>query len=138
MFSNPYISNVYSPRVSVICKLHYMVVISCMTPVSPLPGYLNTQLHPWEFTTYVLWDLCFLCNFFFFVRGLLPTLACVCLNCQFLTANPSGEYQFTARFRGFVLLNLSFSVQCFVDHCLSFFPFYFDHCTSCPSLIYSF
>jgi hypothetical protein len=29
---------------------------------------------------------------------------------------------------GFVLLNLLFSVKCFVDSCLSVYPFSFDHC----------
>ena len=37
------------------------------------------------------------------------------------TAKPSGAPQLTSGFLiGFVLLDISFSVQCFVDHCLSF------------------
>ena len=40
---------------------------------------------------------------------------------------------------GLLLLNLLFSVSCFVDHCLSFCPFFFfGHCIFCPSLIYGF
>ena len=34
-------------------------------------------------------------------------------------------------FVGFVLHNLQFSAQCFVDHCLSFCPFCFDQCIFC-------
>ena len=37
------------------------------------------------------------------------------------TAYPSGTPQFTL---WFVLLNIQFSVQCFVDHCLSFQSFF--------------
>ena len=40
-------------------------------------------------------------------------------------------------FRGFVLVNLKSSVSCFVDHCLSLWPFHCGHCMFCP-LIYGF
>ena len=33
---------------------------------------------------------------------------------------------------GFVLLDLKFSLYCFVDRCLSFCPFSFGHCDVCP------
>ena len=36
---------------------------------------------------------------------------------------------------GFVLLDLSFYVYCFIDRCLYFCPFSFGHCGVCP-LIY--
>ena len=39
---------------------------------------------------------------------------------------------------GFVLLDLWFSVLCFVDRCLYFCPFSFGHCVVCPSSIYGF
>ena len=39
---------------------------------------------------------------------------------------------------GFVLFNHLFSVQCFVDRCLSFCTFSFAHCVVCPSSIYGF
>jgi len=39
---------------------------------------------------------------------------------------------------GSVLLELWFDVWCFVDGCLSFCSFSFDHCVVCPSSIYEF
>jgi hypothetical protein len=38
---------------------------------------------------------------------------------------------------GFVLLDLKFSVYCFVDYCVSFCLFSLDPCVVCP-LIYGF
>jgi hypothetical protein len=35
---------------------------------------------------------------------------------------------------GFTLFNLKFSVQCFVEQCLSFSPFSFGQCIVCPSI----
>ena len=35
-----------------------------------------------------------------------------------------------------VLPDILFSLWCFVDRCLSFYPFTFDHCVICPSSIY--
>ena len=45
-----------------------------------------------------------------------------------LTVHPSS-FRFWVKF---VLLNLTFSVQYFVDHCLSFWPFSFDNFIVCP------
>ena len=39
-------------------------------------------------------------------------------------AHPSGAPQGTPDFSGFVLLNIKFTKQCFVDHCQSFCPLY--------------
>ena len=38
---------------------------------------------------------------------------------------------------GFVLLNLQFSVQCYLEYCLSVCPFSCGHCIVCPWIIYS-
>ena len=50
---------------------------------------------------------------------------------------PSEAHEFTPVLVGFMLLKVQFSVQCFVDHCLSSCPFSFDHCIVCPT-IYNF
>ena len=39
---------------------------------------------------------------------------------------------------GFPLLNLQFSVKCFVDRCFSLYSISFGHCIFCPSSIYRF
>ena len=36
----------------------------------------------------------------------------------------------------FVLFNLQFSMQHFVNHCLSFCPFSFGHCVVCPFVLF--
>jgi len=36
------------------------------------------------------------------------------------------------------ICTVSSSVKCFLDHCLSFWPFSFGHCAVCPSWIYGF
>ena len=49
------------------------------------------------------------------------------------TAYPSGAPYFTPVFSRFLLLNLPYSVQCYVDHCLSFCS-PFCHCIFCLSI----
>ena len=50
------------------------------------------------------------------------------------TANPSEALAFIPFIVKFVLLNLEFSVQQFVDNCLLFCPFSFGHCVVCSSM----
>ena len=38
---------------------------------------------------------------------------------------------------GFLLLDVLFSVWCFVDRCLSFCPLYFGHCVVWPLIVWS-
>ena len=46
------------------------------------------------------------------------------------------RFKFTHYFQWcFMLLNISCSVWCFLDNCLSLFRFSFDHCIGCPSSI---
>ena len=40
-------------------------------------------------------------------------------------------FVFKPVFMSFVWFDLQFSVQCFIDHCLSFCPFPFGHCIVC-------
>jgi hypothetical protein len=59
------------------------------------------------------------------------------------TCTPETAYLRTTRVHArflvwFVMLDVSFSVYCFVDSCLSLFPFSFGHCIVCPSPIYGF
>jgi hypothetical protein len=54
------------------------------------------------------------------------------------TAFPSKAPERTPGFSGFVLLDLYFSVCCFVDRWLSFCGFSFCHCIICSSSIYGF
>ena len=61
-------------------------------------------------------------------------------NQSYITNTSNGAWpvsilEHTSQFSvGFVPLNLLFSVQCFVDHYLSFCPFSFGHCIVCPDL----
>jgi hypothetical protein len=55
-----------------------------------------------------------------------------------LSSSGSLTAQVHPNFSGFVLLNLSFSVYCFVDHCLYICLFPFGYCVFCLSSIYGF
>ena len=55
------------------------------------------------------------------------------VTCRAGTANLSGAPEFTRFLVWFVLLDLWFSVLCFVDRCFSFCPFSFGHCVVCSS-----
>jgi hypothetical protein len=50
----------------------------------------------------------------------------------------SGAPELTPLLVGFVLLDIYFSVYCFVDHNLSFYPFSFGHFIVYPFSIYGF
>ena len=52
-------------------------------------------------------------------------------------ARTASLLEFNLFLMGFKLLDLQFSVQCFVDCCLSFCPFSFGHFCVCPSSIYA-
>ena len=50
------------------------------------------------------------------------------------TAYPSGVHEFTPGFNGVRVTRSLVVCVCFVDRCLSFFPFSFVHCVVCPSI----
>ena len=77
------------------------------------------------------WGCCY--SIFSFLCSVLQIIVCLVVpffgHCIVV---PSSIYGLV----GFVLLDLWFSVQCFVDHCLSCFFLSFDHCIVVPSSIY--
>jgi len=54
------------------------------------------------------------------------------------TANPSGALEFTPVFSGVHVTRSLVVCVCFVDRCLSFYPFSIGHCVVCSSSIYRF
>jgi len=60
------------------------------------------------------------------------------VTCGAGTAYTSGKHELTPLFSAFMLLAPYFSVQCFVDRCVSFRLFSFGHCIVCLSSIYGF
>ena len=50
------------------------------------------------------------------------------------TACPTGVSEFTLSCSGIAVFNHWYSVQCFVNPCLSFCLFYFGRCIVCPSI----
>ena len=54
------------------------------------------------------------------------------------TAYPTAAPEFTPGFSGGRVTRPLVLYVCFVDRCLSFCPFSFDHCVVCPSSIYGF
>ena len=78
------------------------------------------------------WGSCY--SIFSFLCSVLQIIVCLVVPLSFChcIVVPSSIYGLV----GFVLLDLWFSVQCFVDHCLSCFFLSFDHCIVVPSSIY--
>jgi len=74
------------------------------------------------------------------VRAVLPVKRRVSVVEQVLLTFPDNQSsRIHTRFPVvFVLRNVLFSVQCFVDHCLSFCPIAFGHCIACSSSIHVF
>jgi hypothetical protein len=52
------------------------------------------------------------------------------------TVDPSGAHEFTPGFSGVLATRSLVLYVCFVDRCLSFWPFSFGHCVVCPSSMY--
>ena len=77
------------------------------------------------------WDSC--CSIFSFLCSVLQIH---CLSCPFPLAIVLSFLSSTYDLVGFVLLDLQFSVQCFVDHCLSCCPFLLAIVLSFLSSIY--
>ena len=57
---------------------------------------------------------------------------------QELLSISQGNTSSLPLFVGFALLDVQFSVQCFIDRCLSFRPLSFGYCIVCLSSIYGF
>ena len=80
------------------------------------PGTVYPSMAP-EFTHGFQWGSCF--SIFSFLYSVLQIIVLLSLSFGHCIVVPSSIYGLV----GFLLLDLQFPVQCFVDHCLSFCPF---------------